>query len=260
MKYECIKVSADGHIAILAFNRPEALNALSTRMAAELLAALEEQALDDNIFAAVLTAAGDRAFCAGADLKERKTMTHEEMKKQRALFVRAFSAVAGFSKPLVAAVNGFALGGGCEFALGCDFIVASEKASFGLPEVGLAIIPGGGGTQLLPRVIGRSKARELIFTGRRISAREALNLSLVNYVTPPEQLMEKTMEIMFEITKNGPIALQQAKRAINLGIELDLNTAMALEAECYNVCLATEDRDEGLKAFNEKRKPVYKNR
>jgi enoyl-CoA hydratase len=126
--------------------------------------------------------------------------------------------------------------------------------------VGLAIIPGGGGTQLLPRVIGRNKAKELIFTGRRISAAEACRLGLVNYVVPPAELMQKTMEIMAEIVKNGPIALRQAKRAINLGVELDLNTALALEAECYNACLATEDRDEGLRAFNEKRKPVYKNR
>jgi enoyl-CoA hydratase/carnithine racemase len=124
--------------------------------------------------------------------------------------------------------------------------------------VGLAIIPGGGGTQLLPRVIGRNRAKELIFTGRRLSAREAYDLGLVNHVVPPEKLMEKTLEIMREITKNGPVALQQAKRAINLGVELDLHTALALEAECYNVCLATEDRDEGLKAFNEKRKPVYR--
>jgi len=182
------------------------------------------------------------------------------MKKQWALFVKAFTAVADFSKPLVAAVNGFALGGGCEFALCCDFIIASEKAAFGLPEVGLAIIPGGGGTQLMPRVIGRNKGKELIFTGRRISAREALDLGLVNHVAPPEKLMEKTMEIMQEIIKNGHIALQQAKRSINLGVELDLHTALALEAECYNVCLTTEDRDEGLKAFNEKRKPVYKGR
>ncbi|MBF7081751.1 enoyl-CoA hydratase/isomerase family protein [Desulfallas sp. Bu1-1] len=260
MEYENIKLAREGHIAIMAFNRPQAMNALSTQTAREILAALEELEQDDEVFAAVLTAEGDRAFCVGADLKERKTMTREEMKKQRALFVRAFTAVAEFPKPLVAAVNGFALGGGCEFALGCDFIIAAENASFGLPEVGLAIIPGGGGTQLLPRVIGRNRAKELIFTGRRISAREAFELGLVNHVVPADQLMAKTMDIMREITKNGPIALQQAKRAINLGVELELHTALALEAECYNVCLATGDRDEGLRAFNEKRRPVYRGR
>ncbi|MCG8403170.1 MAG: enoyl-CoA hydratase-related protein [Firmicutes bacterium] len=260
MEYANIKLTREAHIAILAFNRPRAMNALSTQTAREILSALEEMALDDEVFAAVFTAEGDRAFCVGADLKERKTMTREEMKKQRALFVRTFTAVAEFPKPLVAAVNGFALGGGCEFALGCDFIIAAERAAFGLPEVGLAIIPGGGGTQLMPRIIGRNRAKELIFTGRRISAREAFELGLVNHVVPDQQLMEKTMEIMCEIAGNGPIALQQAKRAINLGAELELHTALALEAECYNVTLATEDRDEGLRAFNEKRKPVYRGR
>jgi enoyl-CoA hydratase/carnithine racemase len=258
--YETLKIAREGSIAILSFNRPEAMNALSTQTARDLLAALEQLEQDSGVFAVVLTAEGDKAFCVGADLKERKNMSREDMKRQRALFVRTFTAVAEFAKPLVAAVNGFALGGGCEFALCCDFIIASEKAAFGLPEVGLAIIPGGGGTQLLPRVIGRNKAKELIFTGRRISAREAYELGLVNHVAPAEKLMEKTMEIMLEIVKNGPVALQQAKRAVNLGIELDLHTALALEAECYNVCLTTEDRDEGLKAFNEKRKPVYKGR
>ncbi|MFZ5651377.1 MAG: enoyl-CoA hydratase-related protein [Bacillota bacterium] len=258
MGYETLKLTREGHIAVVAFNRPDAMNALSTQTAKDLLAALEELELDRDVFAAVLTAEGDRAFCVGADLKERKTMSRDEMKRQRSLFVKTFTAVAEFPKPLVAAVNGFALGGGCEFALCCDFIIASEKAAFGLPEVGLAIIPGGGGTQLMPRVIGRNKAKELIFTGRRISAQDAYSIGLANHVAPHEKLMEKTMEIMREITRNGPIALQQAKRSINLGVELDLNTALALEAECYNVCLATEDRDEGLKAFNEKRKPVYK--
>lgn len=260
MEYETLKLKRDGNLAVISFNRPQALNALSTQMARELLLALDELEQEEHIFSAVLTAEGDKAFCVGADLKERKTMTKTEMKKQRALFVKAFTAVAMFPKPLIAAVNGHALGGGCEFALGCDFIIASEFATFGLPEVGLAIIPGGGGTQLLPRAIGRSWAKELIFTGRRISAAEAHRLGLVNYVVPPEKLQEKTMEIMSEINKNGPVALQQAKRAINLGLELDLNTALALEAECYNVCLATEDRDEGLRAFNEKRTPVYKGR
>jgi enoyl-CoA hydratase len=259
MGFETITLQK-GKVAVISFNRPEAMNALSTQMAREILAALEEMEEDDGVFAAVLTAEGDRAFCVGADLKERKTMSKEEMKKQRALFVRTFSAVAMFPKPLVAAVNGYALGGGCEFALGCDFIIAAENAVFGLPEVGLAIIPGGGGTQLLPRVIGRNRAKELIFTGRRIPAAEALRLGLVNHVVPREELMKKTMEIMEEIVQNGPVALRQAKRAINLGLEVDLATAFALEAECYNVCLATEDRDEGLRAFNEKRKPVYKNR
>lgn len=260
MEFENIKLARDGHIAVMAFNRPRAMNAISTQTAREILAALEELEQDDKVFAAVLTAEGDRAFCVGADLKERKTMTREEMKKQRALLVKTFTALAEFSKPIIAAVNGFALGGGCEFALCCDFIIASEQATFGLPEVGLAIIPGGGGTQLMPRIIGRNKAKELIFTGRHISAKDAYEIGMVNHIAPADKLMGKTMEIMQEITGNGPVALRQAKRSINLGFELELHTALALEAECYKVCLTTEDRDEGLLAFNEKRKPVYKGR
>lgn len=260
MSYETIKITREGHIAIMAFNRPEALNALSTQMALDIPAALQELELDDDVFAAVLTGQGEKSFCVGADLKERKNMTRDQMRKQRALFVKAFTAVAEFPKPLVAAVNGFALGGGTEFALCCDFIIASEKATLGLPEVGLAVIPGGGGTQLLPRVIGRNKAKELIFTGRKLTAREAYAWGFVNHVVEPENLMVKTMEIMQEIAKNGPFALKQAKKAINLGVELELRTALELEAECHIACLATEDRDEGLRAFNEKRKPVYKGR
>ena len=257
MPYETIKVTKIEHLVVISFNRPEAMNALSTQMAKDLLEILQELDEDCDVFGAVLTAEGEKAFCVGADLKERRTMSREEMKKQRALFVKAFKAVADFPKPLIAAVNGFALGGGCEFSLVCDFIVASENAAFGLPEVALAIIPGGGGTQLLPRVLGRNKAKEMIFTGRRISAKEAYDMGLVNYVVPAEELEQKYKELMDAILKNGPVALQQAKRAINLGVELDLATAFALEAECYNVCLATADRDEGLVAFNEKRRPQY---
>ncbi|GBF33849.1 enoyl-CoA hydratase [Desulfocucumis palustris] len=258
MSYETLKITRAGNIAVLSFNRPDALNALNTRMALELPRALLELELDNGVFAAALTGEGDKSFCVGADLKERKNMSREEMRTQRALFVKAFTAAAEFPKPLVAAVNGFALGGGTEFALCCDFIIASENAVFGLPEVGLAVTPGGGGTQLLPRVIGRNRAKELIFTGRRITAREAYELGLANYVVPGDNLMARTMEIMNEIGKNGPIALRQAKKAINLGVELELHTALELEAECHIVCLTTEDRDEGLRAFNEKRKPVYK--
>ncbi|HUW65129.1 MAG TPA: enoyl-CoA hydratase-related protein [Spirochaetia bacterium] len=260
MDYETLKVTRQDHVAILAFNRPEALNALNTAVARELPVALREAADDDEISAAVLTGEGDRAFCVGADLKERKTMSRAEVARQRELFVHAFTAVVEFTKPLVAAVNGFCLGGGLEFALACDFIIASETAVFGLPEVGLAIIPGGGGTQLLPRIVGRNQAKELIFTGRRFPAAEAQRLGLANYVVPAGELREKTLAVMREIAGNGPIALRQAKRAINLGLEVELRTALLLEAECYNACLHSEDRDEGLRAFNEKRPPVYRGR
>ncbi|WP_366924697.1 enoyl-CoA hydratase-related protein [Metallumcola ferriviriculae] len=258
MDYETLSVSRHGHAALIEFNRPEALNALSTQMAKELVMLLEELSLTTDVWAVALTASGDRAFCVGADLKERKSMNTEEMRRQRELFVKAFQAVATFPKPIIAAVNGYAMGGGFEFALCCDFIICSDNAKFALPEVGLAIIPGGGGTQNLPRVIGKNKAKELIFTGRRIDAGEAERLGIVNHVTSLSELTDKALALLDEITKNGPVALKQAKKSVNLGVEMDLNTAFQLEAECYQMCLTTQDRDEGLKAFNEKRKPVYK--
>lgn len=252
-----IKVEKKEHVAIISFNRPDAMNALSTQMAQDLIKALVELAGDREVWVAILTGAGDRAFCVGADLKERKDMTKEEMHLQRALFVRAFQAVSSFPKPIIAAVNGYALGGGCEFAIGCDFILASEKAAFGLPEVALGIIPGGGGTQNLPRLIGRQKAKELIFTGRRLSAQEAVEWGIARRVAAPENLLAEAMVLAGEITKNAPIAVWQAKKAVNTGLDVGLSQGFAFEAEAYNVCLGTEDRDEGLRAFNEKRRPHY---
>ena len=260
MDYETLRVTASDHVAVVTLNRPQAMNALSTAMACELPLALSRLTDDDDVFATVLTGAGDRAFCVGADLKERRTMSHAEVARQRDLFVRAFTAVVEFGKPLLASVNGFCLGGGLEFALGCDFIIAADSAVFGLPEVGLAILPGGGGTQLLPRIVGRNRAKELIFTGRRFSAAEAYAMGLVNHVVPLGELMDKTYAVAREIAGNGPIALRQAKKAVNLGLEVELRTALLLEAECYNACLHSADRDEGLRAFNEKRPPVYRGR
>lgn len=255
--YEHIKVLS-GAAAVIVLDRPHQMNALNRKMLEELNAAVQEAASDGNVAAVLLTAEGDRAFCAGADLKERNAMTVPEIKAVRKLLVDCFSRIAGFPKPMVAAVNGLALGGGCELAMCCDFIVASENAVFGLPETALAIIPGGGGTVHLPRIVGPARAKELIFTGRRVSAREALEIGLVNSILPAAECRERAMAIMREITKNGPIALQQAKKSINFGAALDIGTAFGLEAECYNTCLNTEDRKEGLRAFVEKRKPDYK--
>lgn len=259
MDWQTIKVQVEpeAHLALVAFNRPEAMNAISTQLAKDVLSVLEYLENNDQVFAVLWTGAGEKSFCAGADLRERKDMTKEQMKKQRTLFVKMFTAVACFPKPLVAAVNGYALGGGFEFALGCDFIIASENAVFGLTEVGLGIIPAGGGTQHLPRAIGKQKAKELIFSARRLNPSQALEWGIVNHVVPASELIPKGKELLEEITKNAPIALQQAKRSVNFGVEMDLISGLTLEAECYNVCLTTVDRDEGLKAFNEKRKPVY---
>lgn len=260
MIWETLDVIKKEHYALVTLHRPEALNALNTQMAWELVEVMERLARDEEVWAAALTGAGERAFCVGADLKERQGMTKDEMIRQRALFVRAFRAVALFPKPLVAAVNGFAMGGGFEFALCCDMIVAAKESFFGLPEVGLGIIPGGGGTQNLPRIIGKNKAKELIFTGRRISGEIAFELGIVNRLVPRGELLETVEELLREISKNAPLALIQAKLCLELGLETDLRTGLALEAEAYNRCLYSEDRDEGLRAFNEKRRPDYKGR
>lgn len=257
MTYENIKVHS-GSVTVIILDRPHQLNALNKKTLLELSAAFAAAAGDEKVVAVLLTAEGSRAFCTGADLKERNAMTVPEIKEVRKLLVDCFAGIAKFPKPVVAVVNGLALGGGCELAMCCDFIVAAEEAAFGLPETALAIIPGGGGTVNLPRMIGPNKAKELIFTGRRISAREALALGLVNHVFPAADCREKAMAIMAEIVKNGPLALQQAKKSIDLGRALDINTAFNLEAECYNTCLNSEDRYEGLRAFVEKRQPVYK--
>ncbi len=260
MSWSTIQVEKHGHTAWITLNRPEAMNAISTQLARELLAALAMVEEDGEVWAAAITGAGERAFCAGADLRERKDMSREQMVRQRALFVKMFTAISFFPKPLVAAVNGYALAGGFEIALGCDLVIASERAVFGLTEVGLGIIPAGGGTQNLPRIIGKARAKELIFTARRLTAQEALEWGLVSRVVPADQLTAVTGQLLADMVQNAPIALQQAKRAINYGLEMDLHSGIALEAECYNVCLTTEDRDEGLRAFNEKRRPQYKGR
>jgi len=256
--WKTLEVVRQEHYAIVTMNRPDALNALSTQMAADLIAVMDELAGDIDVWAAALTGAGDRAFCVGADLKERKEMSKEEMIRQRALFVKAFSAVLNFPKPIIAMVNGFAMGGGFEFALCCDMIVTAQEAFLGLPEVGLGIIPGGGGTQNLPRIIGKNKAKELIYTGRRISGQVAFEWGIANKVTPRSELLTATEDLLREMTKNAPLSLQQAKRCIDFGTEIDLQAGLAFEAEAYNKCLYSEDRDEGLRAFNEKRKPKYR--
>ena len=258
--WETVEVAKRDHYAIVTLNRPDALNALSTQMAKDIISVMDEMSMDIDVWAVILTGAGDRAFCVGADLKERKSMTKDEMIRQRALFVKAFDAVARFPKPIVAMINGFAMGGGFEFALCCDMMVTAAEAFLGLPEVGLGIIPGGGGTQNLPRMIGKNKAKELIYTGRKISGQTCFDWGIASRVAPRNELMGVTDELLREITKNAPLALQQAKRSVDLGVDVDLNTGLALEAEAYNRCLYSEDRDEGLKAFNEKRKPNYQGR
>lgn len=255
MELNTIKITKDGHIATIMINRPEASNALNTQLAIDMYTAITHLEEDDNIWAVILTGAGEKAFCAGADLKERKTMDDAAYIAQRKLIIKAFKAVDKFPKPLIAAVNGAAMGGGLIFALHCDFIYAAENAKISMPEVKLGLV---GGTVNIPRICGKNKAKELLFTGRTITAKEAKEeYDLVNKVFPQEELMDAVQKVAQEIAMNAPFAVAQAKKLINMGLEVDMDTAFALEVECYNVAMHTEDRKEGVRAFNEKRKPVY---
>lgn len=245
-------------IVTLTLNRPRVMNSLNF----DLLHALKDQVdslrLQRSIRVVIITGAGDKAFCAGADLKERAGLTPDQVKTFIYTIRDLFSDIALLNKPVIAAVNGIALGGGTELLLAADIRLAAENATMGLTETRLAIIPGAGGTQRLPRLVGRGKAKELIFTGRRVGAKEALEIGLVNKVCPQETLLDECRQMAAMICETGPIAIEQAKYAINHGIETDLHTGLAIESNAYWATIPTEDRLEGLAAFREKRKPHYK--
>lgn len=248
------------NIAVLTFNRPKVMNCLNFDLLFALRDEIEALQYKTDIRCVIITGAGEKAFCAGADLKERATLSQEEVKKFILTIRNLLTAIQNLPIPVISAVNGIALGGGTEVALASDIRIASETATMGLTETRLAIIPGGGGTQRLPRIVGVAKAKELIFTGRRVDAAEALSIGLVNQVTAPENLMAACREMAGMIAENGPIAVEMAKYAIDRGIETDLATGLAIESNAYRVTIPTEDRTEGLTAFREKRKPVYKGR
>ena len=252
--------SPDRHVITVVLNRPEQHNAMNTAMGEDLLACFDALARDPDARAVVFTGAGDKAFCAGGDLKERNGMTDEAWRAQHVIFEQAALRVLRCPIPVIAAVEGFALAGGCELAILSDFIVASETAVFGVPETTLGIFPGIGGTQLLPRILGAPLAKELIFTGRRLKADEAKAVGLINHLVPAGQARAKAAEVAATIAKNGPIAVRQAKKAIAYGSETDLETAMILAIEAYNATVVTEDRLEGVRAFNDKRRPQFKGR
>jgi enoyl-CoA hydratase len=252
--------SPDRYVVTVTLNRPEQMNAMNTGMGEDLRAAFGALQHDSDARAVIFTGAGDKAFCAGGDLKERNEMTDEAWRAQHVIFEEAAVRVLRCPVPVIAAVEGFALAGGCELALLSDFIVASETAVFGMPETTLGIFPGIGGTQLLPRVIGAPLAKELIFTGRRMKADEAKAAGLVNHLVAAGQARARATEIATTIARNGPIAVRQAKKAIAYGSETDLDTAMILAIEAYNATVVTEDRLEGVRAFNEKRRPEFKGR
>jgi enoyl-CoA hydratase/carnithine racemase len=245
-------------IALVTLNRPEAANALSIALLNELSELLGDLAFDKDVRVVMVTGAGEKVFCAGADLKERAGMNEKEVRKTVALIRETINQVEQLPQPVIAVLNGSAFGGGLELALACDIRVAVDTAQLGLTETSLGIIPGAGGTQRLPRLIGTGKAKELIFTAKRITAKEAEQLGLVEYAVPREQLMEKALEIAGQIAANAPIAVRQAKLAVNRGLDVDLATGLRLEQMAYEVTIPTKDRLEGLQAFKEKRKPVYK--
>lgn len=245
-------------IAMFTLNRPKSKNALGKAMMDEFRFALDTVRFDKDIRAVVLRSTVPRVFCAGADLKERAAMNPQEV----AAFVyglrAAFTGLAALPMPVIAAIHGAALGGGCELALAADLRVADATAVLGLPETGLAIIPGAGGTQRLPRLVGTAKAKELIFTGRRVNAEEAQGMGLVDYATPEGGAVDKALELASSMLNKGPVALRMAKAAIDSGMQADLATGMRVEEACYAQVIPTEDRIEGLTAFREKRAPVYK--
>ena len=247
-----VKVEQQGHVGILTIDRQEALNALNSQVLNDLDAAIDEVAANEDIYVVILTGAG-RSFVAGADIGEMRDLTSIEGKKFGVHGGGVFLKLENMSKPVIAAVNGFALGGGNELCMACDIRLASEKAKFGQPEVGLGITPGFAGTQRLPRIVGISKAMELILTAKTISAAEAKAIGLVSEVYPPEELMGKAMELAQAICANAQIAVQESKRCIRMGMQTDITTGSAFEAEAFGVCFGTEDQTEGMSAFLEKR-------
>jgi len=259
MGYETILVEQEGPIGILKLNRPQALNALNSKVISELIVALEEIEKGVMPKVVILTGAGEKAFVAGTDIIEMEKLSSFEA-REFANFVRqAIDKVAALNRPVIAAINGFALGGGCELAMACDIRIASEKAKIGQPETGLGIIPGSGGTQRLPRLVGVSKAKQLVFTGELIDAKTALEIGLVDKVVPLDQLMEETKKIAGTIASKPRTALALAKSAINRGLDMALQDGLSYEIECFAECFSTKDQKEGMRAFLEKRKPNYTN-
>ena len=259
MIYEDIRLDKSGNVATITIDRPQVLNAIRFQTMLEIQAALKDIEADETIRVVVLTGAGEKAFISGGDISvmvrgQGYIETLTEVPKGQAIC----SEIENFPKPVIARINGIALGGGTEVALSCDIRIAADSAIMGLPEIKLGIIPGYGGTQRLPRLVGMGKAKELIFTGDHISAQEALNIGLVNQVVPFADLDETVAKLCQKISSRGPVALHMAKVALNNGAQADLRTALEIEARCFSLCFGTEDRLEGMNAFLEKRKPEFK--
>ena len=251
-------MDVEGEIAVVSINRPKALNALNTETVQEINECFKEIQNRKDIKVVILTGAGEKSFVAGADIAQMSNMTPKEAREMSLNAYEAFSRIENCPQVVIAAVNGFALGGGCEIAMSCDIRIAADTAKFGQPEVGLGIIPGFGGTQRLPRLVGKGRAKELIFTAETIDANEAYRIGLVNKVVPKEELMDTCKKMAQRILKNGSLAITLAKQAINLGVEMDLNSGIQLESNQFGLAFSSQDQKEGMNAFLEKRKAELK--
>jgi enoyl-CoA hydratase len=260
MELTNIILEKEGKIAIVTINRPKALNALNSETLKEINCVIDEIEKDEEVLAVVLTGAGEKAFVAGADISEMKDMSTVQARKFGILGNKVFRRLENLEKPVIAALNGFTLGGGCELAMSCDIRIASTKTKVGQPEVGLGITPGFGGTQRLARLVGLGMAKELIYTGKIIGAEEAFRIGLVNKVVEPENLLTEAKGLANTIAAQAPIAVSLCKAAINKGIQTDIDTALSYESEVFGECFSTEDQKEGMFAFVEKREKNFKNR
>jgi enoyl-CoA hydratase len=260
MEYRNILFAVEEGVATLTFNRPKALNAMNSETMVELVAAVNVCKTDETIKVLVLTGAGDRAFVAGADIAEMQNLRPQEALAFMELGQETLRQMETLPKPVIAAVNGFALGGGTEISLACDIRFASEKAFFGQPEILIGLIPGWGGTQRLSRIIGMGRAKELILGGAQINAQRAYEIGLVNRILPAEQLLPETMKFARKLAGMPGFAIKMAKHSINFGYDLTIERACRLEGECCSQCFSTDDQKEGMKAFLEKRKPSFTGR
>ena len=256
-EYANLLLDVDGGIAIVTINRPKALNALNAATIYELDKMFDELGANSAVKAVIVTGSGEKSFVAGADITEMQPMSAIEGRNWGKLAQAVFNKIENLPKPVIAAVNGYALGGGCELSMACDIRIASEKAKFGQPEVSLGIPPGFGGTQRLARLVGKGRAKEMLFTGDMIDAVEACKIGLANKVVAPEELMNVAKVMAQKIMSRAPIAVQVCKSAVNEGLDVDLESGIAYEAEVFGLCFATDDQKEGMAAFVEKRKPNF---
>lgn len=257
MNYENISLAFDDSTALITINRSKALNALNSATLEELGNAFDSIAGNENVKVVIITGSGEKAFIAGADISEMIQKKPLEAKKFAELGLGVTRKIESLPQPVIAAVNGYALGGGCEIALACDFRIAAEGAKFAQPEVGLGITPGFGGTQRLPRLIGLGRASEMLFTGRVVGSGEALSIGLVNYVVPGDQLLEKARELAKTISEKGNTAVHLTKSVVQRGQSIELERALDLEADSFALCFSTEEQKEGMEAFLSKRKPNF---